>query len=114
MLTFDIDLDLIFGVAHRAIDVKVNIEDNQVPEASKKSDYSTLTNKENETISSSNSRVSVEQIQNSTNVQVEGEHLISSSHNNRQDLNVDGKHMTIQVDVKREHMSTQADVEGGI
>lgn len=31
MLTFDVQLDLIFSIPDRAINVEVNIEDNQVP-----------------------------------------------------------------------------------
>ena len=45
MLTFDIDLDLIFGVLDRPIDVEVNTEENQVLEAAEHSYDSTLTNK---------------------------------------------------------------------
>lgn len=43
MLNFDIEFDLIFGILDRAIDVEVNIKDNQVPKASNHFDDFTVT-----------------------------------------------------------------------
>ena len=44
MLTFNVDLHLIFGIPDRAIKVKVTIKDNQVPKASKHFDNSSIIN----------------------------------------------------------------------
>ena len=80
MLTLDVDLELIFGIPYRAIDVEININDNWVPEASNHLDDSPITNEENEVLSPSTSRVNVEGEWNLTHGQVEGEHLNYPSH----------------------------------
>lgn len=67
MSTFNIDIVLILLIHDMAINVEINVEDNQIPQASKRSNDSTLTNVENDTHSSSTSRVNVERMQNSTN-----------------------------------------------
>ena len=41
MSTYDSDLDLMFGIHDRSIDVEIHADDNQVPEASKHFDDST-------------------------------------------------------------------------
>lgn len=43
MLSFEIDFDLIFGIPYRALNVELNVEDNQVSKASKNVGDSTIT-----------------------------------------------------------------------
>ena len=44
--------------------------------------------------------------------QMDGEHLISTPHNERQDSHVEGEHMPHNVDVEGEQLPNHADVEG--
>ena len=74
MLTFDVDFDLICGILDRAIDVDVNIEDNQILEVSKHYDDSTLINEKTDAHSSSTSRVNVETMQVSLGEKEELDH----------------------------------------
>ena len=90
MLTFDVNLDLIFGIPDKEINAEINVKDNQIPKTSKHSDDWTLTSEENDAHSSSTSRVNVERVQVSRDDQVEGEHLTYLYHNERQDLHVKG------------------------
>ena len=53
MHTFDVDFYLLFGRPDRAIDVEFNVEDNQVPEESKHSDDTTITDEQTYEYSSS-------------------------------------------------------------
>ncbi|XP_042758459.1 uncharacterized protein LOC111908400 isoform X2 [Lactuca sativa] len=77
--SLDFDFYLIFGVPDRAIDVEVNVDDNRVLEALKHSDESTLTQDNNDLLSSTNSSGNNESLLVITNVQVEGDHLNSST-----------------------------------
>ena len=81
MDTFDIGIDLIFGVLDKAINAGINVHENQVAEASKHSDDLTVKSDKNKAHSSSTTRVNVKRVHVSTNHQVEGEHLNSTSHN---------------------------------
>ncbi|XP_052625604.1 uncharacterized protein LOC128132724 [Lactuca sativa] len=56
----DFDYDLIFGVPDRAIDAEINANDNQIPEASKHSDDSTITEVNVDLHSTTNSLIHVE------------------------------------------------------
>lgn len=112
MSTYDVDLDLIFGILDMAIDAKIHVDDNQVPKASKNSDDLTVTNEENDAHSSSTSRVNVERIPISTSDQVVGEHLISTSQNVIHDSYIKGEYMTSQAHVEGERMSNHVEVEG--
>ena len=110
MLTFDIDHNLIFSVPNRAIKDEINIKNNRIPEAPKHSNDSTLTNEDNEENSSLTSRVNIERLHNSTDGQVEGSTLMSTSHNKRKKLGLSiscrGGLLTTQADVEGEHHTT--------
>lgn len=90
MNTFDIDLDLSFGIHNRAINVDINSSNNEAPEVSKHLDDSMVKNEENETHSSSTSRVNVERVHVSTSDQLKGEQLSSTTQNERHDSYVEG------------------------
>lgn len=69
MLTFDIYFDLLFGIPDMAIDVVVNVEDNQILEEPMHSHDSTITDERTDAHSLSTSRVNVKGGQDMINIE---------------------------------------------
>lgn len=112
MNSYNIDYDFIFGILDRAIDAENHVDDNHVPEVSKHSNDSTVTREEDDTHSTSTSRVNVLRVSVLTDDQVEGEHLSSTLHGDNQYSTVEGEHVQTASQVEGEHVMDHADVEG--